>query len=92
MPALGLLELLGSKSTLESALALACVNAVINTPDKAYTEGASITQLAFSADTPVTLLSAIVVEDAAGLLQAVSEGGGTPAVRPCTRKVNLRCH
>jgi hypothetical protein len=36
-------------------------------------------------------MSGIVVEDAAGVLQAVSEGGGTPAIRPCTRKVNLRC-
>lgn len=184
MPATGLLELFDSDGALESALALACVNALINTPDKAYSEGASINQLEFSADdrvgmvghfapivdkiaaqvsaieiferearpaegirgfeeaqevlpqcdialitstsilnntiehilqwvrpcrqvvmlgtstpmsaevfadSPVTLLSGIVVEDAAGVLQAVSEGGGTPDLRPCTRKVNLPC-
>jgi len=184
MPASELLALLDSNDALESALALACVNAMINTPDKAYSEGASITQLDFSTDdrvgmighfapvidkiasqvdtieiferearpddgirgfeeaekilpqctialitstsiinnsieqilpwvtrcrevvmlgtsapmsaeafagTPVTLLSGIVVEDTAGVLQAVSEGGGTPAIRPFTRKVNLRC-
>ena len=184
MPAPELLALLDSNNALESALALACANALINTPDKAYSEGASITQLDFSADdrvgmighfapivdkiapqvdtieifervarpgdsirgfdeaeevlpqcnialitstsiinnsieqilpwvtqcrevvmlgtstpmsaeaftdTPVTLLSGIVVEDTAAVLQAVSEGGGTPTIRPFTRKVNLRC-
>jgi hypothetical protein len=41
-------------------------------------------------DTPVTLLSGIVVNDARAVLQAVSEAGGTPALRPYTDKVNLR--
>jgi uncharacterized protein (DUF4213/DUF364 family) len=184
MPAVEFLQLFDSNNALESALALACANALINTPEKAYYQGASITHLDFStddrvgmighfapivdkiapqvdsieifertarpgdgirgfdeagdvlmqcdvalitstsilnnsieqilpwvtqcrevvmlgtstpmsaevfADSPVTLLSGIVVGDTAGVLQAVSEGGGTPVIRPFTRKVNLRC-
>ena len=178
-----LLRLFASENGLESALALACANALFNTPDQAYTEGASVTQLDFQpsdrvamignfspivnkiqpqvaaieiferepqpekgirgfieaaeilpqcdmalitsttlinntidqvlalttncrevvmlgtstpmslevfADTPVSLLSGIAVNDADGVLQAVSEAGGTPAIRPYTSKVNLR--
>ena len=184
MPAAELLTLFDSGGALESALALACANALINTPNQAYSEGASVTQLDFRssdrvgmighfapivskiapqvgsveifervarpadgirgfdeagqllpacdialitstsilnnsieqilplvqrcrevvmlgtstpmsaevfADTPVTLLSGIAVTDGGGILRAVSEGGGTPAIRPCSRKVNLRC-
>jgi uncharacterized protein (DUF4213/DUF364 family) len=182
-PAADLLALFDSDNLLESALALACANALFNTPDKPYSEGASVTQLDFQlsdriamighfapivnkicsqvaaieiferearpqdgirgfeeaanivpncdialvtstsiinnsidqalalmgncrevvmlgtstpmtkevfADTPVSLLSGIAVNDAAAVLQAVSEGGGTPAIRPYTAKVNLR--
>lgn len=178
-----LLRLFTSDNVLESALALACANAVFNTADQAYTEGASVTQLDFQpsdriamvgnfspivnkiqpkvaaieiferqpqpekgvrgfteaaeilphcdmalitsttlinntidqvlaltascrevvmlgtstpmsqevfADTSVSLLSGIAVNDASGVLQAVSEAGGTPALRPYTSKVNLR--
>jgi len=182
-PAMDLLNLFDSDNALESALALACTNALLNTPDQPYSEGPSITQLDFQsadrvgmvgyfapivneilphvaaieiferqsqlgkgirsfeeaadilpqcdialvtstciinntidqvlalveqcrevvmlgtstpmskvvfADTPVTLLSGIAVNDARGVLQAVSEAGGTPAIRPYTDKVNLR--
>jgi len=178
-----LLRLFASDNVLESALALACANALFNTPNQAYTEGASVTQLDFLvtdrvamignfspivnkiqpkvaaieiferepqpdkgirgfveaadilprcdmalitsttlinntidqvlaltagcrevvmlgtstpmsqevfADTPVSLLSGITVNDTGGVLQAVSEAGGTPAIRPFTSKVNLR--
>jgi hypothetical protein len=178
-----LLNLFDSENALESALALACANALFDTPDQSYTEGASITQLDFQpadrvgmvgyfapivneiiphvaaveiferqsqpgkgirsfeeaadilphcdialvtstsiinntvdhvlalveqcrkvvmlgtstpmskavfADTPVTLLSGIAVNDARGVLQAASEAGGTPAIRPYADKVNLR--
>ena len=40
-------------------------------------------------DTPVTHLGGAVVADAAKVLQIISEGGGTPALRPCLRFVNL---
>ena len=183
-PAEELLQGFDSDHPLDSALALACANALFNTPDKYYTEGASITQLGFRPDdrvgmvghfspivgkikdqvaaidiferqgrpdegihsfeqaaeilpqcdiamvtsttiinntvdevlalvgqcrevvmlgtstpmnkaafvgTPVTLLSGISVTDAAAIMQAVSEGGGTPAIRPFSNKVNLRC-
>lgn len=40
-------------------------------------------------DTPVTHLGGSVVVDAAKALQIISEGGGTPALRPCLRFVNL---
>lgn len=39
---------------------------------------------------PVTLLSGVVVVSADGALRVVSEGGGTPALSPFTRKVSLR--
>ncbi len=41
-------------------------------------------------DTPVTLLSGVVVTDPMGMLQVVSEGGGTRAFREFTKKVNLK--
>jgi uncharacterized protein (DUF4213/DUF364 family) len=184
MPAGELLALPADDSALESALVLACINALVNTRDKSYSDGAAIENLDFRsddrvgmighfapimsriaprvqsieiferspdpergirafgeaaeilpdcdialitsttllnnsiegilpmvqhcrevvmlgtstpmaaevfADTPVTLLSGILVEDTKGVLQAVSEGGGTPQLRPFTRKVNLRC-
>ncbi|HNZ64606.1 MAG TPA: DUF364 domain-containing protein [Smithella sp.] len=40
-------------------------------------------------DTPVTHLGGSVVVDAAKALQIISEGGGTPALRPCLRFANL---
>ena len=40
-------------------------------------------------DTPVTHLGGAVVADAARALQIISEGGGTPALRPCLRFINL---
>jgi len=40
-------------------------------------------------DTPVTQLGGAVSVDALRILQIVSEGGGTPALRPCLRFVNL---
>ncbi len=42
-----LLDLFDRLSPLDSALALACANALLNRPDNAYTPGASITQLNF---------------------------------------------
>jgi uncharacterized protein (DUF4213/DUF364 family) len=181
--AMDLVHLFDNENALDSSLALACANALFNTANQPYTEGASITQLDFQAtdrvgmvghfapivnkilprvaaveiferqsqpekgirnideaadilplcdialvtstsiinntvdqvlalldqcrevvmlgtstpmskavfaDTPVTLLSGIVVNDATGVLQAVSEAGGTPAIRAYTHKVNLR--
>ncbi len=41
---------------------------------------------------PVTQLGGSAIVDAAGLLRAVSEGGGTPAMRPYLRFVNTRVH
>lgn len=41
------------------------------------------------ADTPVTHLGGAVVFDSARVLQIISEGGGTPALRPYLRFVNL---
>jgi len=41
---------------------------------------------------PVTHLGGSAIVDAAGLLRVVSEGGGTPAMRPCLRFVNTRVH
>jgi uncharacterized protein (DUF4213/DUF364 family) len=183
-PAEDLLSWFDSDHPLDSALALACANALFNTPGQSYSEGASITQLDFRpddrvgmigyfapivgkirdkvadiaiferqarpaegilgfdqtqqvlpncqlalisstsiinntiddilarvghcrevvmlgtstpmlaaafAETPVTLLSGIAIDDAAGVLQVVKEGGGTPAIRPFSSKVNLRC-
>ena len=40
-------------------------------------------------DTPVTHLGGAVVADSARALQVISEGGGTPALRPYLRFVNL---
>ncbi len=40
--------------------------------------------------TPVTLLSGITIRQPQGILQCVSEGGGTPSFKPYTEKVNLR--
>ena len=40
-------------------------------------------------DTPVTHLGGSIVADAAKALQIISEGGGTPALRPHLRFVNL---
>lgn len=40
-------------------------------------------------DTPVTCLSGIVVEDPAGMLQVVSEGGGTRFFKPFVKKWNV---
>jgi len=40
-------------------------------------------------DTPVTHLGGAVVADSARALQIISEGGGTPALRPHLRFVNL---
>jgi hypothetical protein len=40
-------------------------------------------------DTPVTHLGGAFVADAARVLQIISEGGGTPALRPCLRFVNI---
>jgi uncharacterized protein (DUF4213/DUF364 family) len=40
-------------------------------------------------DTPVTQLGGAVVMDCARVLQIISEGGGTPALRPYLRFVNL---
>jgi hypothetical protein len=43
-------------------------------------------------ETPVTHLGGSAIVDAAGLLRVVSEGGGTPDMRPCLRYVNIRVH
>lgn len=43
-------------------------------------------------ESPVTHLGGSAVVDAAGLLRVVSEGGGTPDMRPCLRYVNIRVH
>jgi hypothetical protein len=43
-------------------------------------------------ETPVTHLGGSAVVDAAGLLRVVSEGGGTPEMRPCLRYVNVMVH
>lgn len=40
--------------------------------------------------TPVTLLSGITIKKPRGILQCISEGGGTPSFKPYTEKVNLR--
>ena len=40
-------------------------------------------------DTPVTHLGGAAVADSAKVLQIISEGGGTPALRPYLRFVNL---
>jgi uncharacterized protein (DUF4213/DUF364 family) len=40
-------------------------------------------------NTPVTHLGGAVVADSAGVLQIISEGGGTPSLRPYLRFVNL---
>jgi len=40
-------------------------------------------------DTPVTHLGGVTVRDSAKVLQIISEGGGTPALRPSLRFVNL---
>jgi uncharacterized protein len=40
-------------------------------------------------DTPVTHLGGAVVADSARVMQIISEGGGTPALRPYLRFVNL---
>jgi uncharacterized protein (DUF4213/DUF364 family) len=42
--------------------------------------------------TPVTHLGGSAIVDAAGLLRVVSEGGGTPDMRPFLRFVNIRVH
>jgi len=39
--------------------------------------------------TPVTHLGGAVVADSTRVLQIISEGGGTPALRPSLRFVNL---
>jgi uncharacterized protein len=41
---------------------------------------------------PVTHLGGSAIVDAAGLLRVVSEGGGTPDMRPCLRFVNIMVH
>lgn len=43
-------------------------------------------------ETPVTHLGGSAIVDAAGLLRVVSEGAGTPAMRPYLRFVNTRVH
>ena len=43
-------------------------------------------------ESPVTHLGGSAIVDAAGLLRVVSEGGGTPDMRPCLRYVNIRVH
>lgn len=43
-------------------------------------------------DTPVTQLGGAVVSDSARVLQIISEGGGTPALRSSLRFVNLILH
>jgi uncharacterized protein (DUF4213/DUF364 family) len=40
-------------------------------------------------DTPVTHLGGVAVDNSAKVLQIISEGGGTPALRPYLRFVNL---
>jgi len=40
-------------------------------------------------DTPVTHLGGAVAADTSRILQVISEGGGTPALRPYLRFVNL---
>jgi uncharacterized protein (DUF4213/DUF364 family) len=40
-------------------------------------------------DTPVTHLGGVAVHDPLRMLQIVSEGGGTPALRSCLQFVNL---
>jgi len=40
-------------------------------------------------DTPITHLGGAIVADSAKVLQVISEGGGTPALRPYLRFVNL---
>jgi uncharacterized protein len=40
-------------------------------------------------DTPITHLGGVVVADSQRVLQVISEGGGTPALRPHLRFVNL---
>lgn len=40
-------------------------------------------------DTPITHLGGVVVNDPLRMLQIISEGGGTPALRPYLRFVNL---
>jgi uncharacterized protein (DUF4213/DUF364 family) len=40
-------------------------------------------------DTPVTHLGGAIVADSEKVLQIISEGGGTPALRPYLRFVNL---
>ncbi|NTW76728.1 MAG: hypothetical protein HGB33_02950, partial [Syntrophaceae bacterium] len=40
-------------------------------------------------DTPVTHLGGVAVQDPLRMLQIISEGGGTPALRPYLRFVNL---
>ena len=40
-------------------------------------------------NTPATHLGGAVVADSARVMQIISEGGGTPALRPCLRFVNL---
>ena len=40
-------------------------------------------------DTPVTHLGGVAVADSAKVLQIISEGGGTPALRPYLRFVNI---
>jgi hypothetical protein len=42
------------------------------------------------ADTPVTWLSGIRIENPAQVLRVVSEGGGTRTFSPYVQKVNLR--
>jgi hypothetical protein len=39
-------------------------------------------------DTPVTHLGGVFIADAERVMQIISEGGGTPALRPCLRFVN----
>jgi uncharacterized protein (DUF4213/DUF364 family) len=43
-------------------------------------------------ESPVTHLGGSAIVDAAGLLRVVSEGGGTPDMRPCLRFVNIMVH
>ena len=42
--------------------------------------------------TPVTHLGGSAIVDGAALLQVISEGGGTPDMRPCLRFVNIMVH
>ena len=85
------LELVGSHKVRDVRLGLGYTAVALDQCREVVMLGTSTPMSkAVFADTPVTLLSGIVVNDATGVLQAVSEAGGTPAIRAYTNKVNLR--